>query len=60
MAPRVRAMLAARREAITWQRSRRLDTPAAYWSYLQRYPRGAHADDARRRLAYLAAEPEPP
>ena len=47
---RVRAIAAARREAITWRRTYRTDTPAAYWSYLQRYPRGPHAADARRRL----------
>jgi uncharacterized caspase-like protein len=60
MARRVRAIVAARREAITWRRSRNIDTPPAYWSYLRRYPRGFHADDARRRLAYLSAAFEPP
>src|SRR5216683_2065329 len=60
MARRVRAIVAARREAITWRRSRSVDTPPAYWSYLRRYPRGFHADDARRRLAYLTAALEPP
>src|SRR6202165_2627010 len=60
MARRVRAIIAARREAITWRRSRNVDTPPAYWSYLRRYPRGAHSDDARRRLAYLTAALEPP
>jgi uncharacterized caspase-like protein len=60
MARRVRAIVAARREAITWRRSRSVDTPPAYWSYLRRYPRGFHADDARRRLAYLTASLEPP
>jgi uncharacterized caspase-like protein len=60
MARRVRAIIAARREAITWRRSRTVDTPPAYWSYLRRYPRGFHADDARRRLAYLTAALEPP
>jgi uncharacterized caspase-like protein len=60
MAPRVRAIIAARREAITWRRTRNWDTPPAYWSYLRRYPRGAHADDARRRLAFLSAAFEPP
>ena len=57
---RVRAILAARREAITWRRSYRADTPDAYWSYLRRYPRGPHAGDARRRLAILTAPPDPP
>ena len=60
MAPRVRAIIAARREAITWRRSRNIDTPPAYWSYLRRYPRGAHADDARRRLSFLSAAFDPP
>jgi uncharacterized caspase-like protein len=59
-ASRVRAIVAARREAITWRRTRALDTPAAYWSYLRRYPDGPHAADARRRLAILTAPPEPP
>ncbi|WP_108516351.1 caspase family protein [Bradyrhizobium algeriense] len=60
MAKRVRAIAAARREAITWRRTYRTDTPNAYWSYLQRYPRGPHAADARRRLAILTAPIEPP
>ena len=60
LARRVRAIVAARREAITWLRSYRTDTPQAYWSYLQRYPRGPHAYDARRRLAILTAPLEPP
>ncbi len=60
LAKRVRVIVAARREAITWRRSYRTDTPNAYWSYLQRYPRGPHATDARRRLAILTAPLEPP
>lgn len=60
MAKRVRAIIAARREAITWRRTYRVNTPDAYWSYLRRYPRGPHAADARRRLAILTAAPEPP
>jgi uncharacterized caspase-like protein len=60
MARRVRAILAARREAITWHRTYLTDTPAAYWSYLRRYPGGWHAADARRRLAILSAALEPP
>ena len=60
LAKRVRAMLAARREALTWQRTCRVNTPDAYWSYLSRYPRGPHAADARQRLATLAAPEEPP
>jgi uncharacterized caspase-like protein len=60
LAKRVRAIVAARREAITWRRSYRADTADAYWSYLRRYPNGPHAWDARRRLAALAAALEPP
>jgi uncharacterized caspase-like protein len=59
-ARRARAMAAARREAMTWRRSRLMDTPDAYWSYLRRYPKGPHAWDARRRLAELRYELEPP
>jgi uncharacterized caspase-like protein len=57
---RVQAILAARREAITWHRTYLADTPQAYWSYLRRYPDGPHAWDARRRLAILNALLEPP
>jgi uncharacterized caspase-like protein len=60
MAGRIHAILAARREAITWRRTYLTDTPAAYWSYLRRYPRGWHAADARRRLDILTAPLEPP
>ena len=38
----------------------RSDTPAAYWSYLARYPRGPHAEAARLRLQTLSAALEPP
>ncbi len=60
LAKRVRAILAARREALIWRRARMLDTPEAYWSYLRRYPRGPHVADARRLLAMSAAALEPP
>ncbi|MGJ5093765.1 caspase family protein [Bradyrhizobium oligotrophicum] len=60
LARRVRALVAARREALTWRRTFRTDSPEAYWSYLKRYPYGAHAEDARRRLAMLSAPPAPP
>ncbi len=60
LAARVRAIMAARREAMIWRRSYRIDTPQAYWSYLDRYPRGPHDYDARRRLAILAAALAPP
>ena len=57
---RVRALLAVRREALTWRRVWSANTPEAYWTYLQRYPNGPHAEDARRRLAILRAELAPP
>lgn len=60
LARRVRVMLAARREAITWRRTYVANTPDAYWTYLQRYPRGPHAADAARRLNYLSAPVAPP
>jgi uncharacterized caspase-like protein len=60
MAARVRAIAAVRREGLTWQRTRVVDTPPAYWSYLRRYPQGPHAADAHRRLAFLAGAVEPP
>ncbi len=60
LARRVRALIAARREALVWRRTWLVGTPDAYWSYLDRYPRGPHAWDARRRLASLAAAYDPP
>src|SRR5260370_32298444 len=42
MAKRVRAIIAARRESLTWRRTSEENTPDAYWSYLRRYPRGPH------------------
>ena len=53
LARRVMAIVAARREAVTWGHTYRSDTPNAYWSYCRRYPRGPHVADARRRLAIL-------
>ena len=38
LAKRIRGLLAARREAMTWRRTRVVNTPDAYWSYLDRYP----------------------
>ena len=59
-ARRVRAILAARREAAFWRRSVNENTPRAYWTYLRVYPNGPHVADARRRLAILSAQYEPP
>ncbi|MDB5642183.1 MAG: peptidase caspase catalytic subunit p20 [Hyphomicrobiales bacterium] len=60
LSPRVAAMLAARREAVTWRRAVARNTPAAYWSYIRRYPRGPHVADAHRRLGILSAAFDPP
>jgi uncharacterized caspase-like protein len=60
LAKRVQAIVASRREAMTWRRSRNADTPSAYWTYLDRYPDGPHAWDARRRLDFLTASYDPP
>jgi uncharacterized caspase-like protein len=60
MTKRVRALLAARRESITWKRTCQANDPAAYWSYLERYPSGPHAAEANRLLARLGAATPPP
>jgi uncharacterized caspase-like protein len=57
---RVRALLAVRREALTWQSAVAAGTPQAIWTYMRRYPRGPHFPDARRRLEGLAAPLDPP
>ena len=59
-ARRVRAILAARREAIFWRRSVNENSPRAYWTYLRIYPNGPHVSDARRRLEFLSAQFAPP
>jgi len=55
MTKRVRALLAARRESITWQRTCQANEPNAYWSYLERYPHGPHVADAGRLLTQMGA-----
>ena len=60
LASRIWAIVAARREALIWRRTRLLDTPAAYWSYLRIYSQGPHVGDCERRLVYLHAALEPP
>ncbi|MGP0057877.1 MAG: caspase family protein [Beijerinckiaceae bacterium] len=60
LAARIRALLAARREALTWRRAVDANSPSAYWSYMRRYPHGPHFADARRRLIMLAAALDPP
>jgi uncharacterized caspase-like protein len=60
MTKRIRAIIAARREAITWRRTCQQNLPDAYWSYLARYPRGPHVADAQRLLTHLGAAIVPP
>ncbi|MCA3595821.1 MAG: hypothetical protein IOC59_03425 [Methylobacterium sp.] len=60
LARRARATVAARREAAYWQRTRRTNSERAYWTYLKRYPRGAHAAEAEDRLIRLSAPVAPP
>jgi uncharacterized caspase-like protein len=60
MASRVQALLAARREAITWWRTYQRNVPVAYWTYLERYPTGPHTVDARSLLTRLGAATDPP
>jgi uncharacterized caspase-like protein len=59
-AKRIAAIIAARREALFWRRTLDQNNPRAYWTYLRRYPRGPHANDAGWRLDALAARREPP
>ncbi|MEI9916370.1 MAG: hypothetical protein WDN29_11840 [Methylovirgula sp.] len=57
---RIQALLAARRESLTWHTAVDAGTPQAIWTYMRRYPRGPHIPDARRRLTGLAAPLDPP
>jgi hypothetical protein len=59
-APRIWAMIRARREALAWMRALHINTPQAYWTYLRRYPNGMYAFDAERRLRRLSAPFAPP
>jgi hypothetical protein len=59
-APRVWAMIRARREALVWREALLVNSPDAYWTYLERYPDGLYGFDARRRLRRLAAGDRPP
>lgn len=59
-APRVWAMIRARREALLWREALLVNSPDAYWTYLERYPDGLYVFDARRRLRRLAAAERPP
>src|SRR6185503_7241515 len=59
-APRVWGMIRARREALVWREALLVNSPDAYWTYLERYPDGLYVFDARRRLRRLAAAERPP
>lgn len=59
-AQRVWATIRARREALLWRRALLMNSPEAYWTYIQRYPDGMYVFDARRRLRRLAAADLPP
>ncbi|MAQ45793.1 MAG: hypothetical protein CL812_08020 [Confluentimicrobium sp.] len=48
---------AAQVERAVWEASRSQDTADAYRSYLSRYPQGAFAVEARRRVGEIEAEP---
>jgi len=58
--PRVWAMIRARREALVWREALLVNSPDAYWTYLERYPNGLYVFDARRRLRRLAVGDRPP
>jgi uncharacterized caspase-like protein len=60
MTSRVRALLAARREVLTWHRSTQKNTANAYWTYLERYPHGPHLADAQRWLTRAGTAVVPP
>ena len=60
LAARTRVLLAVRREATMWRAAANSDDPRAVWTYMRRYPRGPHLFDARRRLAALKVQLEPP
>ncbi|HLG80417.1 MAG TPA: caspase family protein [Bradyrhizobium sp.] len=60
MARRIEALLAVRREAITWHRTFQANVADAYWTYLELYPHGPHVGDAERMLTHLAAATTPP
>ncbi len=60
IAKRVRALLASRRESVTWRRTCQANEAAAFWTYLERYQHGPHVADAERLLAKMGAATTPP
>jgi uncharacterized caspase-like protein len=53
-------IIAKRREALLWRRSAARNTKTAYWNYMKRYPQSPYVQEARERLAFIGAPPEPP
>src|SRR5258708_21414364 len=60
MARRVRAIIAARREAITWRRKRLVHTPPPHRSYLPPLPAGPHPGHAPPPPALFPSAFQPP
>ena len=60
LALRIKRLLAAKREAVVWRQTLRVNSPEAYWTYLRRYRNGPHVAEARWRLERLSAPVAPP
>ncbi|MCK1288643.1 hypothetical protein IVB41_32575 [Bradyrhizobium sp. 44] len=60
LAERLSVLRAIRRETLIWRRTCRADLPEALWSYLERYPEGPHAAEARSLLQKRDAPIDPP
>ena len=52
------ALAACSRQETGWRDARRADTVPAYETYLEHFPAGAHADEARARIGALQEERE--
>ena len=53
-------IIAKRREALLWRRSVSRNTKTGYWNYMKRYPQSPYMREARERLVFIGAPPEPP
>lgn len=53
-------IIAKRREALLWRRSVSRNTKTGYWNYMKRYPQSPYVREARERLVFIGAPPEPP
>ncbi|QCK86772.1 hypothetical protein E8L99_13910 [Phreatobacter aquaticus] len=60
LALRIKRLLAAKREAVVWRQTLRVNSPEGYWTYLRRYRNGPHVAEARWRLERLSAPVAPP